>query len=164
MFTLYDDFAYDTHEDDLKNLDISENEKQSIIYEWLQNDLDTLQNIFDLADKFDSYIIQGNIERWNGHLYGYTTAERLTDVIYKAVDGWGSTFLHIYIDNHNNLIIEVTHHDGTNTLTVKGINIPTTLSDDVYCRLWDCVKGYDCFKPSDTRYFKSLGKQIKTWF
>lgn len=170
MFTLYNDFAYTDeqvkeHFDDIgEDAPTTENEEQNIIRIWLDTDFEQMQAVFDLADKYDGYIIFGTLQRWSGYIDGYTTVEKLTDVIYKAVDGWGMCFLEIFIDNHNNLKIKVMHHDGTNILTVKGINIPTTLSDGVYCRLWDCVKGFGSFRRSDTRYFKSLGKQIKAWF
>lgn len=167
MYILYDDDAYniDAVNDYLIDIgdnpeEISDNEKYNIIREWLDFDFDDLQAVFDRADNFNAYVIFGTIQRWNGYFDGYTTAESLSGVIYKAVGGCGTCFLKVFIDSHGNLIIKVYHHDGTNTLTVKGVNIPTSLSDNVCCRLWDCIRGQDCFKKSDTRYFRSIGKKI----
>ena len=168
MYILYDDDAYTMDAVNEYLIDAGDNpeetsddEKYSIMREWLDYDYEDLQAVLDCADNYGGYIMFGSLQRWDGTRGGYTTFERLPEAIHKAIDGCGICFLKVFIDSHSNLRIVVYHHDGTNTLTVKGVTLPESLSDTVYCRLRDCVRGQDCFKKSDTRYFKSIGKNIE---
>ena len=139
------------------DLDLDDITDEDVYDEFLfVNDL----NIEDTKDLLDSIDINGQIIAiadlglWTGRHSGYKYIDTLSD-IFTCMEDYNT----LSIDQHNNLTLSATHHDGTNYITFRLLkdNLSDTQIENFENKLYNGT----ATSKDISRYTTSLGKIIK---
>lgn len=99
-----------------------------VFFDELDESFDKIEE-FDLEMWFDNkqdkkhYIICGTIERWDSKGSGHYPEiyNSIWEAINNASRDWGICYMKIYEKDYGKLFIDISHHDGFNSLQIREV-------------------------------------------
>ena len=111
----YEEYCCAIDEEPEKDYEPSDEEILQIAYKLDEFNWEEFQNDFEKFIGNDTFIIQGNVGRWDGTARGGFTFDSFNELsrVWKDCD-----YIKVY-DENGHLYIECSHHDGTNFYEVR---------------------------------------------
>lgn len=98
--------------------DVSDNEVMEIIQENKNLDFDAFMELIKVRHNEGTFIIYGDLGLWHGRKTGYKRTETLTSALYACFEDLANFIIK---DEDGELIVSGSHHDGSNTFTIRKV-------------------------------------------